>query len=160
MIIKRIKLENYTVFEDHQIEFDPGINIFIGENGTGKTHLFKVLYSACQCVDQRVSFSHKLVSTMLPDDYKISRLITRKQGNRSALIRIFAGERDVTQERVLSASFHGKTKKWDAEVTGEKGWFGMNLNPILIHHIFLLSLSCFWNYKEKAFKCLFQRMTI
>lgn len=122
MIIKRIKLENYTVFEDHQIEFDPGINIFIGENGTGKTHLFKVLYSACQCVDQRVSFSHKLVSTMLPDDYKISRLITRKQGNRSALIRIFAGERDVTQERVLSASFHGKTKKWDAEVTGEKGW--------------------------------------
>lgn len=122
MIIKRIKLENYTVFEDHQIEFDPGINIFIGENGTGKTHLFKVLYSACQCVDQRVSFSHKLVSTMLPDDYKISRLITRKQVNRSALIRIFAGERDVTQERVLSASFHGKTKKWDAEVTGEKGW--------------------------------------
>lgn len=122
MIIKRIKLENYTVFDDHQIEFDPGINIFIGENGTGKTHLFKVLYSACQCVDQRVSFSHKLVSTMLPDDYKISRLITRKQGNRSALIRIFAGERDVTQERVLSASFHGKTKKWDAEVTGEKGW--------------------------------------
>lgn len=122
MIIKRIKLENYTVFEDHQIEFDPGINIFIGENGTGKTHLFKVLYSACQCVDQRFSFSHKFVSTMLPDDYKISRLITRKQGNRSALIRIFAGERDVTQERVLSASFHGKTKKWDAEVTGEKGW--------------------------------------
>ena len=143
MIIKRIKLENYTVFEDHQIEFDPGINIFIGENGTGKTHLFKVLYSACQCVDQRVSFSHKLVSTMLPDDYKISRLITRKQGNRSALIRIFAGERDVTQERVLSASFHGKTKKWDAEVTGEKGWDEpeSNINPSYISIIVELLLE-------------------
>ena len=143
MIIKRIKLENYTVFEDHQTEFDPGINIFIGENGTGKTHLFKVLYSACQCVDQRVSFSHKLVSTMLPDDYKISRLITRKQGNRSALIRIFAGERDVTQERVLSASFHGKTKKWDAEVTGEKGWDEpeSNINPSYISIIVELLLE-------------------
>ena len=122
MIIKRIKLENYTVFEDQQIEFEPGINIFIGENGTGKTHLLKVLYSACQSVDKKVSFSHKLVLTMLPDDYKISRLITRKQGNRNALIRVVAGEPDVAQERVLKASFHGNTKKWDAEVTGESGW--------------------------------------
>ena len=88
MIIKKIKLENYTVFEDQQIEFGPGINVIIGENGTGKTHILKVLYSACQSVDQKTSFAHKLVSTMLPDDYKISRLITRKQGNRSAMIRI------------------------------------------------------------------------
>lgn len=33
MIIKKIKLENYTVFEDQLIEFCPGINIFIGETG-------------------------------------------------------------------------------------------------------------------------------
>ena len=122
MIIKKIKLENYTVFEDQQIEFGPGINVIIGENGTGKTHILKVLYSACQSVDQKTSFAHKLVSTMLPDDYKISRLITRKQGNRSAMIRIVAGDPDVSQERILTASFHGNTKKWDADVTGESGW--------------------------------------
>ena len=122
MIIKRIKLENFTVFEDHQIDFEPGINVFIGENGTGKTHILKVLYSACQSVDQKVSFPHKLVLTMLPDDYKISRLITRRQGNRSALIRIFAGEPEVSQEKVITASFHGNTKKWEADVTGESGW--------------------------------------
>jgi len=122
MIIKRIKLENYTVFENQQVEFGQGINVFVGENGTGKTHILKALYSACQSVDKKISFSHKLVSTMLPDDYKISRLITRKQGNRSALIRVTAGEPDVVQERVLTASFHGNTKKWDAEVTGESGW--------------------------------------
>ena len=122
MIIKRIKLENYTVFEDLQVEFGPGINVIIGENGTGKTHILKVLYSACQSVDQKTSFAHKLVSTMLPDDYKISRLITRKQGNRNAMIRIVAGEPDVPQERIITASFHGNTKKWDADVTGESGW--------------------------------------
>lgn len=122
MIIKRIKLENYTVFENQQIEFCPGVNIFIGENGTGKTHLLKALYSACQSVSKKTSFSHKLVSTMLPDDYKISRLITRKPGNRNGLIRITAGERENGQDRILTASFHGKTKKWDAEVSGEDGW--------------------------------------
>ena len=122
MIIKRIKLDNYTVFEDQQIEFDPGINVFIGENGTGKTHILKVLYSACQSVNKKTSFAQKLVATMLPDDYKISRLITRKQGNRSAMIRIVAGNPDSTQERIMTASFHGKTKKWDADVTGEFGW--------------------------------------
>lgn len=122
MIIKKVKMENYTVFEAQQIEFCPGINIFIGENGTGKTHVLKALYSACQSVSKKTSFSHKLVSTMLPDDYKISRLITRKQGNRTGLIRITAGEVEGTQDRVLTATFNGKTKKWDADVTGEDGW--------------------------------------
>ena len=122
MKIKRIKFQNYTAFEDQQMEFSPGINVIIGENGTGKTHLMKALYSACQSADKKTSFSHKLVMTMLPDDYKISRLITKKTGNRTAVIRIAAKESETDRDRILSASFHGKTKKWDAEVTGEDGW--------------------------------------
>lgn len=122
MIIKKIRLENFTVFENQEIEFDPGINVFIGENGTGKTHILKVLYSACQSVDKKVSFPHKLVLTMLPDDYKISRLLTRKPGNRNGIIRITAGEPKRVSEKVLKASFNGKTKKWEADVTGEDGW--------------------------------------
>ena len=34
--ITQIKLENYTVFKNVEINFDKGINVFIGENGTGK----------------------------------------------------------------------------------------------------------------------------
>ena len=44
MKIKRIKFQNYTVFEDQQMEFSPGINVIIGENGTGKTHLMKLIW--------------------------------------------------------------------------------------------------------------------
>ncbi|ANY70542.1 hypothetical protein BBD42_03685 [Paenibacillus sp. BIHB 4019] len=29
------------------MDFSPGINVFIGENGTGKTHLLKLLYAFC-----------------------------------------------------------------------------------------------------------------
>ena len=122
MIIKKVKLENYTVFEDQQIEFCSGINVFVGENGTGKTHILKLLYSACQSVDPKISFSQKIVATMLPDDYKISRLITRKPGNHSASVRVVAGERHSSQDRILTVVFNNKTKKWDAEVTGETGW--------------------------------------
>ncbi len=42
--IKRLELENFTCFGKVGMDFSPGINVFIGENGTGKTHLLKVLY--------------------------------------------------------------------------------------------------------------------
>jgi len=47
MAIKSLKLENFTVFEELEMALSPGINVFIGENGTGKTHLLKVLYAFC-----------------------------------------------------------------------------------------------------------------
>lgn len=48
MPIKIIKLKNFTVFKDFQLNFSPNINIFVGENGTGKTHLLKAIYAACE----------------------------------------------------------------------------------------------------------------
>ncbi|MBK9014263.1 MAG: AAA family ATPase [Saprospiraceae bacterium] len=46
--IKRLELENFTCFGKVAMDFSPGINVIIGENGTGKTHLLKVLYAALQ----------------------------------------------------------------------------------------------------------------
>ncbi len=43
--IKRLELENFTCFGKVAMDFSPGINVIIGENGTGKTHLLKVLYT-------------------------------------------------------------------------------------------------------------------
>ena len=45
MTIQKISVANFTVFEDLEIDLCDGINIFIGENGTGKTHLLKLLYA-------------------------------------------------------------------------------------------------------------------
>ena len=42
--IKAVLVENLTVFDALTVEFCPGINVFVGQNGTGKTHLLKVLY--------------------------------------------------------------------------------------------------------------------
>ena len=122
MNITQIKLENFTVFKDAEISFDKGINIFIGENGTGKTHILKVLYSACQAANPKVSFSNKIVRTMLPDEFKISRLITRNRGNHNANVKICAKMDEDTSTKNLTVDFNNKTKKWDALVKGEETW--------------------------------------
>ncbi|MGZ8250234.1 AAA family ATPase, partial [Methylomagnum sp.] len=43
-MLKSLSLENFTVFSSAQFEFSPGINVIVGENGTGKTHLLKAAY--------------------------------------------------------------------------------------------------------------------
>ena len=45
--ITNLKLENFTCFEKLDLEFSDGVNVFIGVNGTGKTHILKVLHAAC-----------------------------------------------------------------------------------------------------------------
>src|SRR5690554_184012 len=42
-MITNLKLKNFTAFTDLAIDFSPGINIVIGENGTGKTQLLKAV---------------------------------------------------------------------------------------------------------------------
>ena len=43
--IQSVTIENFTCFENVHLDFSTGINLFIGENGTGKTHVLKALYA-------------------------------------------------------------------------------------------------------------------
>ena len=46
MSIKRVEIEGFLVFKGELvIDFSPGINVIIGDNGTGKTTLIKAIYS-------------------------------------------------------------------------------------------------------------------
>lgn len=45
MKIKKAFITNITVFSKLELSFSQGINIFIGTNGVGKTHLLKLLYA-------------------------------------------------------------------------------------------------------------------
>jgi energy-coupling factor transporter ATP-binding protein EcfA2 len=44
-MLKSIQLENFTVFPDALFEFGKDINVIVGENGSGKTHVLKLAYS-------------------------------------------------------------------------------------------------------------------
>jgi len=51
-MIKKLSLQNFTVFEQADLEFSPGLNVIIGENGTGKTHLLKLAYVLLKTLDE------------------------------------------------------------------------------------------------------------
>lgn len=42
-MIKSLQLNGFTCFPDNTLNFSSGINVMIGKNGTGKTHLMKCL---------------------------------------------------------------------------------------------------------------------
>ena len=63
--IQRLELENFTCFAKAEMGFSSGINVFIGENGTGKTHVLKVLYalgSAVSKIDIKPNSAKKEIS--------------------------------------------------------------------------------------------------
>ncbi len=45
-MLKSLRLKNFTVFQDANLTFAKNLNVFVGENGTGKTHILKSVYSA------------------------------------------------------------------------------------------------------------------
>ena len=92
MPLTGVKLENFTVFEKLEMDFSPGINVLIGPNGSGKTHLMKVLYSAIRAARDNVRFSNKFHEKMfrclLPDDGNISRLMRRESNAQETIISV------------------------------------------------------------------------
>lgn len=45
-MIKSLSLKDFTVFKNARFDFAAGLNVVVGENATGKTHILKLAYSA------------------------------------------------------------------------------------------------------------------
>lgn len=77
-MLDHIKLERFTAFESFKLKFSPGLNVFIGENGCGKTHLLKLIYAACDVSTSQSNFAEKLNRVFLPSGEQIGRLVKRR----------------------------------------------------------------------------------
>ena len=49
MILKRLSILNYKNIGQADLEFSPGVNCFIGQNGMGKTNLLDAIYYLSFC---------------------------------------------------------------------------------------------------------------
>lgn len=82
-MIERIEIRDFTAFSELKTDFVPGVNLFIGDNGTGKTHILKLLY-ALQAAELKGSFSKdisgKILRVFLPRDLSLKRLLRRGKG--------------------------------------------------------------------------------
>ncbi len=89
MTLTRVKLQRFTVFDELDLELSPGVNVLVGANGTGKTHLMKVCYAACDVSKTDVSFGEKLVQVFLPSRRSPGRLVKRQRGSNSGRVEVF-----------------------------------------------------------------------
>jgi predicted ATP-dependent endonuclease of OLD family len=112
MAIKRVETKDFLVFKgDFSIDFCPGVNVFIGSNGTGKTTLLKALYSGTQ---------------ISPSDFIFG--ITEAQAeNENAQAKVIFGDGrticvgiHATMELPRHPKQNGHPKKWSAVCIPEK----------------------------------------
>lgn len=129
--IKGTTLDNFTAFSRLDLRFCDGINIIIGKNGTGKTHLLKVLYAACAITegeDREKGFANKLRNVFHPYEGRIGRLARRKSTSVQANISIHGEGR-----RKLEARFSNHTiSPENVTVSAEAGWQKTKLTSAFI----------------------------
>ena len=126
--LTRIYLEGFTAFERLELELNAGINVFLGSNGTGKTHLLKVAYTACELT--RVSpeaiteayVYDKLTRIFLPSGYSVGRLIKFPTEDPVAIMEVCQAERKI---RILVS-----TKRFQS--VDEVGWCGNTIPSVFI----------------------------
>ena len=83
MKLTTLELRNLSTVEAADFDFAPGINILIGENGTGKSHLLKALYALLRATRARrvptsaveQELGKRLAGIFRPDDGNIGRLV-------------------------------------------------------------------------------------
>jgi len=104
-MLERLDLGKFTVFEHVSLEFSPGINVFIGANATGKTHLLKLVYSIVRAwtdLERQESpmdgkkkssalaekISAKLTGVFRPEEGRVGRLVRRGRGRAKSTVKL------------------------------------------------------------------------
>lgn len=92
-MLTSLHLDNFTVFPNAQFTFGKNLNILMGENGAGKSHILKAAYAALAAITAKgrdsasvvptksqlqISLANKLQAVFRPDG--LWRLICRKTG--------------------------------------------------------------------------------
>lgn len=130
-MLTKIHLENFTAFKNLDVEFSPGINVFIGANGTGKTHIMKAAYAACDISVSGRNFADKLEKVFFPSNHQIGRLAKREKVSISSKVIV---SRKIKSKSVdLSVSFSNHTTAFEkAEIAGVELWDTEKISSVFI----------------------------
>lgn len=92
-MLQSLDITNLTVFVEANLQFSPHLNVIVGENGSGKSHLLKVVYAVLAASAEeglkvtassptktllQTRVAEKLVAVLRPES--LGRLARRKQG--------------------------------------------------------------------------------
>ena len=127
MTITRVKLQRFTAFEDLDFQPSSGINVLVGANATGKSHLMKVAYAACDVSRTGNDFAEKLTCVFMPTRRSIGRLVKRRGGSSTCTVGVSRG---LLRLR-LSFSNHAKAST-STRVTGTSRWNAVPVKSVYI----------------------------
>lgn len=118
-MIERVHLKRFTAFDDFVLEPSPGINIMIGENSTGKTHLMKVIYAACEISQSQKPLGEKLQKVFMPHEERLGRLVKRRETSAIGEISLQRRIQNPVSALTLGIRFSNQAKSGaNATVTG------------------------------------------
>lgn len=127
MTLGRIKLERFTAFERLDLELSPGINVFVGANATGKTHIMKVAYAVCDITKTKLNFAEKLIRVFLPSGRALGRLVKRQKVSSRCAIEVFRG-----RMRLRASFSNHSTRAESATLTNIVDWKRAPLETVYI----------------------------
>lgn len=104
--MKSLKVENFAAFGHAKLQFSPALNVFIGENGTGKTLLMKLPYAVMRVLAEKARpdekqltktwlqrrIAEKLVDVVRPES--LGRLVKRRRGRQRCEVAIRINDQD------------------------------------------------------------------
>ena len=115
-MIEHLELRNFTAFTGLALDLSPKINVIIGENGTGKTHLLKAAYGLCSGAhlfrnkpdtsgdELEAALTAKLLRLFMPLDDKLGKIHRQGATNQALLSARFA------QGQKIAATFFNNSK--------------------------------------------------
>lgn len=130
-MLRSLRVENLTVFAKANIEFSPNLNVIVGVNGVGKSHLLKVPYSILSANYDcgmrnghpaptkallQPAIAEKLTAVLRPE--KLGRLARRRQGHARCEIAVELVDNEADMKFSFSTNsenavaFNGLPTKW------------------------------------------------
>ncbi len=132
-MITKIIFNKFTAFDQLEVDCSPSVNIFIGKNGTGKTHILKTIYAACDIIKSKKNFAQKITDVFLPSKGYTGRLVKRSNGSGYGTVEVFRKIKKNEEIKIrLSISNHLKSYE-KATVSGSiKRWLESPLESVYI----------------------------
>lgn len=132
-MLTEIKIENFTAFDNLDVKLSKGINVLIGANGTGKTHLMKLLYGAMQQADNAnvamKTMDQTLQGLFLPDS--LGRLVKRSLGRGKGSFSVYRKEDDGVERSIrYELSTLGKSKIVNSRIWGRPKQYNIVYIPV------------------------------
>ncbi len=127
MSLTKLHCDKFTAFDKITLNFSPGINVFVGANGTGKTHLMKIAYAACDITKTKMDFAEKLSRVFLPSGRALGRLVKRHKTSSRGIVEVYRADCK------LRVAFSNHAEKAEAAAMNSKSeWMSRPMESVYI----------------------------